>query len=93
MRPGEWRKQLLSVDSWDYQLMVSQKTLFYSTEICEQALKCKTLGALYCILLYYYANARGQKLITPRFVAGRVVLSVLAPTRASGISRHRFGQG
>ena len=22
MRPGEWRRQLLSVDSWDYQLMV-----------------------------------------------------------------------
>ena len=46
MRPGEWRRQLLSVDSWDYQLMVSQRTLFYSTEICEQhALKCKTFGA------------------------------------------------
>ena len=26
-------------------------------------------------------------------LAERVVLSVLAPTRASGISRHRFGQG
>ena len=27
------------------------------------------------------------------WLAERVVLSVLAPTRASGISRHRFGQG
>ena len=46
MRPGEWRRQLLSVDSWNYQLMVSKKTLFYSIELCEQlkALKCKTLG-------------------------------------------------
>ena len=23
MRPGEWRRQLLSVDNWDCQLMVS----------------------------------------------------------------------
>ena len=40
----------------------------------------------------YYANARARKLNTP-YGAERVVLSVLAPTRASGISRHRFGQG
>ena len=38
--------------------------------------------------LAYYVDARAWKLATPR-----VVLSVLAPTRASGISRHRCGQG
>ena len=31
------------------------------------------------------------KLTTPRVVAVRAVLLVLAPTRASRISRHRFG--
>ena len=36
----------------------------------------------------YYANARARKLATPL-----MVLSVLAPMRASGISRHSFGQG
>ena len=43
--------------------------------------------------LVYYANARARKLATPRVVTVRVVLSVLAPIRASNISRHRFGQG
>ena len=41
----------------------------------------------------YYANARARKMTTPHGLAERVVLSVLAPTRASCISRHRFGQG
>ena len=55
--------------------------------------KVQTLGA-YTLYLVYYANARALKMATPRVVAV-VVLSVLAPTaiRASGISRHRFGQG
>ena len=42
-----------------------------------------------CIVssLAYYANARARKLATPRVELERVML---APTRASGISRHRF---
>ena len=41
-----------------------------------------------------YANERARKLATPRASSkARVVLSVLAPTRARGITRHRFGQG
>ena len=43
--------------------------------------------------LAYYANASATKLVMPRFVAVHMVLLVLAPTQASGISRHRFGQG
>ena len=56
--------------------------------------KVQTLGAycMSCSSPAYYANALARKLATPRFVAvTRGVLSVLAPTRASGISRHRFG--
>ena len=49
----------------------------------------QTLGA-YTVYLVYYANARALKLATPRVVAV-VVLSVLAQTRASSISRHCFG--
>ena len=57
--------------------------------------KVQTLGAycMSCSSPAYYANTRARKLATPRVVAVTRVLSVLAPTRASGISRHSFGQG
>ena len=51
--------------------------------------KVQTLGE-YTAYLAYYANAHALKLATPRVVVV-VVLSVLAPTLASGISRHHFG--
>ena len=53
--------------------------------------KVQTLGA-YTAYLTYYAITRALKLATPRVVVV-VVLSVLAPARASGINRRRFGQG
>ena len=40
--------------------------------------------------LAYYAKARERKLATSRV---RMMLSVLVPTRGSGISQHCFGQG
>ena len=71
----------------------------YNTEeqpaIKMKSTKVQTLGA-YCTSCsrpVYYTNARARKLATPCVVAvTRGVLSVLAPTRASGISRHSFGQ-
>ena len=40
--------------------------------------------------LAYHANARAQKLATPPRVVAveRVLLSILTPTRARGVSRH-----
>ena len=63
----------------------------YSALANEKALKCITLGA-YCIS-DVITNVLARKLATPRIVALCVVLSVLAPTLASGSSKHRFGQG
>ena len=40
-----------------------------------------------------YANGRARKLATPRGVATFVVQSILAPTRASGISSRAAGTG
>ena len=74
-------------------ILVGSVMVHVANNMLMKSTKVQTLGAycMSCSSPAYYANARARKMATPRVVAGAV--SVLAPTRASDISKHSFGQG